>query len=277
MPERSILLIQCPSCEHTNSPGERFCAKCGVPLHLKPCPACGKVHDADAASCSVCKAAFPVLAAEQYVMKDLDRPIEVARQRPESTAIPVMPDDSLKPTPANRAWPLIVVALVAGGIPFLWMFRSNMPLPKAWQTDGQRAVGGPVAAPVAVPVAVPVAPAVLAAPAAAPVAPNVNPVSVPASTVGEVVVPAKSDAGKAPANDAVPTTPTVGPATAVTDKRQVSKPRPPQRKAPPTNARPPARHPINAAGAAAEPAVPSRPCTEALSALDLCAPKPSTK
>ncbi len=164
MPDRPILLIQCPSCLHENSPGEHFCAVCGVPLHLKPCPACGKVDEAAAKTCSACGATFPALAQNQYVPADDVRPPpsdSVARaSEPSSTPSPVT-GPAIPPASANRAWPLIIVALVAGGIPFLWMYRANMPLPKAWQVPGQNAAGSAVApAPlpsVAVP---PLAPAV---------------------------------------------------------------------------------------------------------------------
>lgn len=29
--------------------------------------------------------------------------------------------------------PLIIVAIAAGGIPLLWLYRENIPVPKVWQ------------------------------------------------------------------------------------------------------------------------------------------------
>ncbi len=227
MPDRPILLIQCPSCLHENSPGEHFCAVCGVPLHLKPCPKCGKVDDAAAKTCSACGATFPVLAQSQYVLSDdvrLPASDDVARH-PE---VPPAPSPS-----ANRAWPLIIVALVAGGIPFLWMYRANMPLPKAWQVPGQNAAGSAVA------------PASLPSVAAPPTA----------SAVGG---DATSAAKATPADQVHPAdeTKTAQPGTVVAARRPLVKP-----------VAKPAAKPVPV-GQTGQPG----PCTEGLAALDLCDP-----
>jgi hypothetical protein len=78
--------------------------------------------------------------------------------------------------PANRALPLILVAIVAGGLPLLWMNRAHIPMPKAWQIGGPNAAGSavPVPPPLA-PTAVPQAPPTSSVPVA-PVAP-VTPVA----------------------------------------------------------------------------------------------------
>jgi hypothetical protein len=142
-----MLLIHCPNCEHDNTPGERFCAKCGVPLNLKPCPECGKVDQLTATVCSGCGAAFPPIALA-HPDPDATPPAPAERQ-------PAADSTSARPH-TQGAWPLILMAIVAGGIPLLWMNRAYIPLPKAWQVRGPNAAGSavtPVAqpAPVAAP------------------------------------------------------------------------------------------------------------------------------
>jgi hypothetical protein len=188
MPDSPILLIQCPSCQHENTPGEHFCAKCGVPLHLKPCAHCGKVDEAAASVCQACGTPFPLLSADQYV------PAEAVRPIPPMT-IAVHDDESAIHTdrlaPANRAWPLIIVALAAGGIPFLWMYRANMPLPRAWQVKGENAAGNALAPPVSVPPPAAVVPPVpVPVPAAVPPAQTTMPQG--ASQVAASASPAKT-------------------------------------------------------------------------------------
>lgn len=141
----------CPNCEHENAPGEQFCARCGVPLNLKPCPACGKVHGIDAKACSGCGAEFP--AAAMAVETDI---------QPATVVIESVPPVIAAPQSAVRPWPLIIVAVVAGGIPLAWMYRHNMPLPKAWQPEAQ--VAPAKLPPAAVPPPAP-SPAVAQAPA----------------------------------------------------------------------------------------------------------------
>lgn len=119
-----MLLSHCPNCEYDNQPGERFCAACGVPLDLKPCPVCGKVDSVKATVCSGCGAHFPSLTGEP-------EPEDLSAS-PENPDKPTPPIVAPPPTPM-RATPLIIVALAAGGIPLLWLFRNTMPVPKVWQ------------------------------------------------------------------------------------------------------------------------------------------------
>lgn len=132
-----MLLIHCPNCDHDNTPGERFCAKCGVPLNLKPCPQCGKVDQLTAKLCSGCGAAFPPIALAHIDNTEVMPEPQAARETAPS-------GESPRP-PSQGAWPLIVMAVVAGGIPLLWMNRARIPLPKAWQINGPDAAGSAVA------------------------------------------------------------------------------------------------------------------------------------
>jgi hypothetical protein len=145
-----MLLSHCPNCQHDNPPGERFCAACGVPLDLKPCPVCGKVDNVKATVCAGCGAHFPALSGGQVG----EFGVEAAPARR-----PIPPVVAPPPT-TIRALPLIVVALAAGGIPLLWLYRNTMPVPKAWQgqnpgveAPAPQVVPPPAAAPALIPLA----------------------------------------------------------------------------------------------------------------------------
>jgi hypothetical protein len=240
-----MLLIHCPNCEHDNTPGERFCAVCGVPLDLKPCPQCGKVDQLTAKVCSGCGATFPPI-----VLAHLDDSASQA-------APPVMrTEDSQKPIqesaqpqaapPGNRAWPLILVALAAGGIPLLWMNRAYMPLPKAWQIQGPNAAGSAAVSG--------------SAPAPQPQVPAAAPVLAPAAPIADQ-----------PASDRAPET--VPPATAHDKAAAATRPTAPKHRTP--NAAQPRDTGKQTTAPAAT--APARPCTEALAALNLCDPKAAQK
>lgn len=234
-----MFAIKCPSCQHDNTPGEHFCAVCGVPLHLKPCPNCGVVDHVTAKVCSACGTTFP--------------PIALAHSS--ATIDPVAPPNGVAAPRAsnkvtvNRAWPLILVAVAAGGIPLLWMNRANMPLPKAWQFQSPSAAGSTVA---------PAPPTKLA--------------------------PATPVAAPVPAQD--PAATSADQTTAGRDTDGAVKPEPPPKKTAAAQARRPKAHahPARPASsqeeaepdAAAKEAAP-RACTEAVAALGLCDPKQDRK
>jgi hypothetical protein len=98
-------------------------------------------------ACSGCGATFPPIALakpkdEQVAMEttagvaapDMDKP----EGRRRNSLPPVVAQDAPKEE-TTRAWPLILVAVAAGGIPLLWMNRDRMPLPKAWQIASPQA------------------------------------------------------------------------------------------------------------------------------------------
>lgn len=117
----------CSFCQHENQPGARFCAECGSPLHLKVCQACGKVSDVQSLNCESCGAVFP----------EIDMVAAAPRVTPGAT-----PNGDPVPAPAPpprlNPWPLIAVAAVAGGLPFLWIFRNDLPMPKTWQSRAEQ-------------------------------------------------------------------------------------------------------------------------------------------
>lgn len=221
-----MLATQCSFCQHENVPGSRFCMKCGSPMHLKVCPnpKCGKVSDVTAEVCESCGQAFPKIA--------------LAPARAEATV--ASKDQDTAPTvvapPKSRipAWPLVMMAIVAGGLPLLWANRAQLPTPKTWQLepDAPKTKGIPPAA---------VTTAQKPPAAAADVAPPVMPAPIPAAA------PSGSDPGKASNAGATESPDSPKPASAKPAKKTSKKER--------------------------KKAEPPRPCTEAVAALGLCDPK----
>lgn len=252
-----MFAVDCPYCQHANKPGARFCTDCGAPLHLKPCPKCGKVDDVTVRQCSGCGAAFPPIKlappAERTLPEESAAPgLGSVNANPSVISI-TNPDPGIAPpasTAPYRPGPLIAVALIAGGLPMLWMNRDLLPQPRAWRAEAPNpamVAPPPVVTPNAAPVVSPPAanvPAIpmqsAAATAAAESAPAPSPIprAAPSDVSAVSVVPA----GKANS----------GQSTSTTEKKR-------------------ARDPV-AAAAATAPAAPqsSRPCTESLVALGLC-------
>jgi len=123
-----MLAMKCPFCQHENISGTRFCAECGFSMHLKICPnpQCGKISDVGVAVCEFCGQAFPKIALSPDTKADAP----AASHAPENVPPPVVKDKS-----RTAAWPLIAVAVVAGGLPLLWANRAHLPTPKPWQTS----------------------------------------------------------------------------------------------------------------------------------------------
>lgn len=257
-----MLLSHCPNCQHDNKPGERFCAACGVPLDLKPCPVCGKVDSVKATVCAGCGAHFPPLSSGPYL--DESGTHEGAPE----VAVPSMVSP---PRSTMRALPLIIVALAAGGIPMLWLYRNAMPVPKAWQPQG----------------------AIVETPSSAPPVVVVPPAPTPSARLesGSQPAPEGASAISTPALIPLPL-PTNPPAAAdvrppVSDHPVAPKGVPPANTAPvpaaqskpavapyrpPVAAKPKVKPAARPAQPAAAPAAATE-CTEALIAVGLCEPK----
>ena len=226
--------MKCPFCQHENITGTRFCAECGFSMHLKICPnpQCGKISDVGVAACEFCGQAFPKIALAPET----------------ATAVPAVgpapgnvPGDvkgsATRDKPRTAAWPLVMVAVVAGGLPLLWANRASLPTPKTWQvSQDSTKVEGAAPAPIG----------------------KMKPPIVPELTPAPTQVPA-------PADSAVPSsspTPIQEPASADVAKKDQEAP-PQTGDAPKKVARTPSPKKKE----------PPRPCTEATAALGLCDPK----
>ena len=249
-----MFATKCSFCQFDNVPGARFCAECGSPLHLKVCPGCGKVSDVTAQTCEHCRAPFPriELAPVQSAAQPAPAPAPQQASPPTAapvrqTAIPQAPSpNEVAPAAGMRAWPLIMVALVAGGLPLLWFNRASLPEPKTFTPP-------PVGAPtISLP---PSAPAVQ------------PPVQQPSgsSASSQVAAPATQPVPTAQAGPPSDTPVSAGQpgATATLAPAQRT---PPKAKAPERVLRP-----SPAPAKKVEPQV--RECTEAVAAVGLCDPK----
>jgi hypothetical protein len=232
-----MFAIDCPYCKFKNTPGARFCAECGAPLHLRPCPKCGKVDDVTAKTCGSCGSVMPPLALAEYGASPAGAEESASVPPPAAVVQPPAADDKQIQI---RPLPLILVAIFAGGLPLAWMNRAHLPLPKAWQIGGSNAAGSAVAPPEA---PTPPAPAVAVPPPPPPVA-------------APTVVP-----------EPVVETPAVAPEK----KDVVAKSKPAAKPAAEREQRRPPKEAADKAAPAASAA--PRPCTEGVAALGLCDPK----
>lgn len=197
-----MLPTQCSFCQHENTPGARFCADCGSPMHLKVCPnpECGKVSDVGAAVCETCGQTFPALTLASPETKDVAAP--AGTQEPGSDSLATE-----KPAQRTAAWPLIMMAIVAGGIPLLWANRAQLPTPRTWQVDtpdASRTGGAPAAIP--------------------PIPPSTAPTPPPPAPVNSALTPVHPSSPGAV--DSGATSEQQQPATAAAPKKIVKAPRP---------------------------------------------------
>lgn len=123
--------IECPFCQHRNAADTRFCVACGSSLHLRFCPHCGKINEILASHCEFCGASFapakpPDLSPASF-SESAPNTLEPRQEPPR--------DVHYLPLPRQRipAWPLIAIAVVAGSLPLLWVFRDRLPPPQPWR------------------------------------------------------------------------------------------------------------------------------------------------
>lgn len=105
---QTATLTLCQYCEHANPEDAKFCAGCGAPLHLIPCPKCGAVNQKTSKTCYQCHgelresteillANTPASASEEVARNA----VTAASSTPYITA----------PVPTQRQ-PIVVVAII---------------------------------------------------------------------------------------------------------------------------------------------------------------------
>ncbi len=222
-----MLATKCSFCQHENLPGSRFCMKCGSPMHLKVCPnpQCGKVSDVTAEVCESCGQAFPKIALAP-----------VRAEAPADGKQPATPPPVVAP-PKSRmpAWPLVMMAIVAGGLPLLWANRAQLPTPKTWQVDPDT-------------------------PKTRTTTPPAASAQKPPAAAADVAPPAPPASGGTAASSNADPGPTANAATAVDSGNQARQPAT-------------GKAAKKTSKKSRKKAEPPRPCTEAVAALGLCDPK----
>lgn len=221
-------------------------------MHLKICPnpQCGKISEVSVAVCEHCGQAFPKVEAAPETATVVPAASAAKGNPPGNVAGPTD-----KGKPRTAALPLIMVAIVAGGLPLLWANRASLPTPKTWQGSAQDAtkVEGAAPAPIGK-MKPPVVPELTSAPTSAatqdpprvPADSAATPSAAPSSGVDDNK-PTPSAAAEA-TKEVPEAPPQAGDASRKTAKK-VAKTPSPKKKEPP------------------------RPCTEATAALGLCDPK----
>lgn len=230
-----MLATSCSFCQYENVSGSRFCAKCGSPMHLKVCPnpRCGKVSDVSAAVCESCGQEFPHIAV---ATPGVDVPAE--SKPPENAPTATVETKSRMP-----AWPLVIMAIVAGGLPLLWANRTQLPTPKPWQGATPEPSKSAVATP----------------PAATPTPPAASTPTPPPAAL-DVVPPAPPEPVKTATSSSADTASPAAAATAAADADAKNHPRP----------RTTGKAAKRSSKRSSKKAEPPRPCTEAVAALGLC-------
>ena len=220
-------------------------------MHLKICPnpQCAKISDVGVAVCEFCGQTFPKIELAP-------EPIPAG---PAGSPAPAnAPGPVTKDMPRTAVWPLIMVAIVAGGLPLLWANRSSLPTPKPWSASTPEATTnkGDASAPLAT-IKPPVVPELTATPTLTPIpAPPQSPAD---SAVPSSPAPVPTPASGVDKNKPTPSgtadnkkkAPEVPLQTGDTPKKIVKK----VTKTP-----------------SAKKKEPPRPCTEAMAALGLCDP-----
>lgn len=217
-------------------------------MHLKICPnpQCGKISEVSVPVCEHCGQAFPKVEAAPETATVVPAASAAQGNPPGNVAGPTD-----KGKPRTAALPLIMVAVVAGGLPLLWANRASLPTPKTWQGSAPDATKVEGAAPAPIgkmkpPVVPELAPASTQASTGSAAPSSAAPASTPASDVDQYKQTPTGSAEIAKKDPEV--SPRTGDAGKETAKKPARTPSP-KKKEPP------------------------RPCTEATAALGLCDPK----
>jgi hypothetical protein len=231
-----MLATSCSFCQYENVPGSRFCAKCGSPMHLKVCPnpRCGKVSDVGAAVCESCGQEVPRIAVATPGVE-----AAAESKSPESTPTATAETKSRMP-----AWPLVIMAIVAGGLPLLWANRTQLPTPKPWQGATPEPAKSAAATP----------------PAATTPTPPAASAQTPPPAAVDVVAPAPPEPVKTATSSNAEPAPQVTTPTAAADDDAKSHAR----------QRTTGKAAKRSSKRSSKKAEPPRPCTEAVAALGLC-------
>ncbi|MEQ1518262.1 MAG: zinc ribbon domain-containing protein [Usitatibacteraceae bacterium] len=129
MPTLASLTL-CQYCEHANPVDAKFCAGCGAPLHLIPCPHCGAVNQKSSKSCYQCHGELRE-STEILLASVPASAAEVAAGDAASTSL-AAPYAAPPPAKVAQRQPLFVVAIIlaafAAAAYFAYQQRSHVAI-----------------------------------------------------------------------------------------------------------------------------------------------------
>lgn len=183
--------IICPFCQHQNKSGTRFCSNCGCSIHLTICPnpECGKISEVGAAKCAHCGQAFP--NAGDSTEETAGAAASNSDQKGGGESATAEKEKS-----RMAAWPLIMMAIVAGGLPLLWANRALLPTPDTWKSSASEAAKPTKVVPPTIPLK--------AAPESPALAPQTIPTNSVTSPTAGTVPPSDAGSSKSSSSTAKP-------------------------------------------------------------------------
>ena len=258
-------LTLCQYCEHANPADAKFCAGCGAPLHLIPCPLCGAVNQKTSKTCYQCHGEL----RESTEILLAGAPASASEEAAGDAKSAAMPSPYISQPPATQRQPIVVVGIIlvafAAAAYFAYQQRDMV------YSNAPAAVPGTATVPVKTPGPSPVnssagainkaSPAVKPAENAAPVpvAPSKDVTTADAVRAGEPK-PSKVDDA---ADRTAPSNPLPAAASRTARRRAQAEPAVSPEVA------------VRASSGLEKQAPRIGPCTEGLAALGLCTPGPT--
>jgi hypothetical protein len=112
----------CPYCDHVSPAGSKFCGACGAALHLMPCPHCGAVNDITVST--ECYRCHSDLHENATVVLPSPAPTEIAE--PEKAPVKTTPYVTLEPAARQRPHALVVgIVLIAFAAASYYAYRQR--------------------------------------------------------------------------------------------------------------------------------------------------------
>jgi len=101
-------LTLCQYCEHANPADAKFCAGCGAPLHLIPCPLCGAVNQKTSKTCYHCHGEL----RESTEILLASAPASASEEAAGNAESAAMPSPYVPRPVSSQRQPIVVVAII---------------------------------------------------------------------------------------------------------------------------------------------------------------------
>ena len=137
MPDRTPAIpLLCPSCDHVNPEGSKFCNQCGMPVDFWECAFCQAINDGAAKLCYKCGSSLWVTPPLVSVRKALPEQI------PEASVVAAVEAGPATATVRRRrtgmSFAVVGVFLAALGIPAYIAYQDTEPMrPAAPETPAE--------------------------------------------------------------------------------------------------------------------------------------------